>query len=115
MLEYNGYIAKIDFDNDLDCFVGEVVNIRDVITFQGCSAKELKDEFKKSVSCYLEFCSKKNKTPDKPFSGKLLVRVSPDVHREIYTIAKSNGISVNKWVAMTLQNAVSGFDDHIQQ
>ncbi len=114
MLEYKGYIAKIDFDNELDCFVGEVVNVKDVITFQGSTAKELKDELKNSVNCYLDFCKKKNKEPDKPFSGKLLVRLSPDVHREIYTAARNNGVSVNKWISIALQHAVTKFDDHAQ-
>ena len=115
MLEYNGYLAKIDFDNEFDCFVGEVINIKDVITFKGSTAKELKDEFRNSVNCYLDFCKKKNKDPDRPFSGKLMVRISPDVHRDIYSAAKGDGVSVNKWVAAALQNAVLGSsNDHIQ-
>ena len=112
MLEYKGYVAKIDFDNELDCFVGEVTNIRDVITFQGNTAKELKEELKNSVNCYMDFCKKKNKDPDRPFSGQFMVRISPEIHREIYSAAKNNGLSVNKWVAMTLQNAVSPFDNN---
>ena len=112
MLEYKGYIAKIDFDNELDCFVGEVVNIKDVITFQGSSPSELKNELKKSVECYLDFCKKKNKNPDRPFSGQFMVRLSPEVHREIYSAAKTNGLSVNKWVAMTLQSAITNFDNN---
>ena len=114
MLEYKGYTAKIDFDNKLDCFVGEVVNIKDVITFQGTTAQELKNELKHSIECYLDFCKKRNKNPAKPFSGKLLVRLSSDIHREIYTAAKHDGVSVNKWVAITLQNAISSNDNQIE-
>ena len=112
MLEYKGYVAKIDFDNELDCFVGEIINVRDIITFQGSSAIELKKEIKKSVDCYLDFCKKKKKNPDRPFSGKFMVRIPPEIHREIYSAAKSNGLSLNKWIAITLQNIVSSFDDH---
>jgi predicted HicB family RNase H-like nuclease len=112
MLKYKDYIAKVDFDDELDCFVGEIINIKDVITFKGSTAKELKTEFKNSVNCYLDFCKKKNKDPDKPFSGKLLVRLSPDVHREIYSAARSNGLSVNKWISIALKHAVANFDNH---
>lgn len=114
MLEYKGYVTKIDFDDKLDCFVGEVVNIKDIITFQGATVQELKTELKNSIECYLAFCKQRSKSPDKPFSGKLLVRLSPDIHRKIYTAAKSDDLSVNKWVAIALQNAVSGTDHHIQ-
>jgi len=107
MIEYKGYIAKIDFDDDQDYFHGEVINVRDVITFKGKTAKELKRELKNSVDCYLEFCKKKKRDPEKPFSGKFLVRVPPDLHRELYAAAKINGISLNKLVAMTLKNSVS--------
>lgn len=107
MLEYKGYIARIDFDNDDEFLHGEVINIRDVITFKGKSVKELKVELKNSVECYLEFCKKKHKDPDKPFSGKFIIRVPPDLHRELYTSAKMQGLSLNKWIAMTLANSIS--------
>jgi predicted HicB family RNase H-like nuclease len=93
--------------------VGEVINIRDVITFQGKTAIELKNELKKSVDCYMQFCKKKNKDPDRPFSGKFVVRIPPEVHREIYSAARNNGISLNKWIAMTLQNVVANSTAHV--
>ena len=114
MLEYKSYLAKIDFDNELECFVGEIVNIKDVITFQGNTAKELKAELKNSVDCYLDFCKKKNKDPDKPFSGKLLVRISPDIHRDVHAAAKNSGLSLNKWISLTLQHAATKFGAHPQ-
>lgn len=107
MLEYKGYIAKVDFNDDDEYLHGEVINIRDVITFKGKNAKELKRELKNSVECYLDFCKKKNRDPEKPFSGKFIVRVTPSLHRELYSSAKLHGVSLNKFIAMTLENSIS--------
>jgi predicted HicB family RNase H-like nuclease len=112
MLEYKGYITKIDFDAEMNCFVGEVINIKDVITFQGNTAIELKNELKKSVDCYLHFCKKKNKNPERPFSGKFMVRIPPEIHREIYSAARNDGISLNKWIAMTLKSSIDNHTRH---
>jgi predicted HicB family RNase H-like nuclease len=107
MLEYKGYIAKIDFDDDNEYLHGEVINVRDVITFKGKNVQELKRELKNSVECYLDFCKKKKRDPEKPFSGKFIVRVAPNLHRELYSSAKLHGLSLNKFIAMTLENSIS--------
>ncbi len=106
MLEYKGYIAKIDFYNDDEYLHGEVINIRDVITFKGRDIKELKKELKNSVECYLDFCKKKKHDPEKPFSGKFIVRVPPTLHRDLYASARMHGLSLNKFIAMTLENSL---------
>ncbi len=85
MMEYKKYLAKVAFDQDADIFHGEIINIKDVVTFQGQSVKELKKAFKDSVEDYLEFCAELKQEPDKPFSGnfvcarhgRLLVGASP--------------------------------------
>ena len=70
MLEYKGYIGDIDFDDSAEIFHGEVINTRDVITFQGTSVDELKKAFVDSVEDYLDFCEERNEEPDRPFSGR---------------------------------------------
>jgi predicted HicB family RNase H-like nuclease len=107
MLEYKGYIAKVDFEEDDEYMNGEVINVRDVITFKGKNIKELKHELKNSVECYLDFCKKKNREPEKPFSGKFIVRVLPDLHRELYVLAKIHGVSLNKYIALVLENSLT--------
>jgi predicted HicB family RNase H-like nuclease len=100
---YKGYRAKVDLDEDAGVFHGEVINTRDVITFQGSSVKELKRAFEDSVDDYLEFCASRGEDPEKPFSGKFLVRVPPEVHRRIMTEARRQGKSLNAYVAEKLQ------------
>lgn len=66
MMEYKGYQGQVEFDEDADIFHGEILNTRDVITFQGSSVKELRKAFRDSVDVYLEFCEERGEEPDKP-------------------------------------------------
>ena len=105
-LEYKGYIGVVEFDNEAGIFHGEVVNLKDVITFQGDSVIELRQAFIDSVEDYLEFCALRGEQPDKPLSGKLLLRLSPSLHRKISIQAHKHEKSVNGWVAEALERAV---------
>jgi predicted HicB family RNase H-like nuclease len=106
MMEYHGYIGKVEFDDEASIFHGEVINTRDVITFQGKSVAELKKAFRESVDDYLAFCAKRGEEPDKPFSGQFVTRLSPDLHRRASVAANVAGKSLNAWVAEQLQTAV---------
>ena len=106
MMEYHGYIGKVEFDDEASIFHGEVINTRDVITFQGKSVAELKKAFRESVDDYLAFCARRGEEPDKPFSGQFVTRVSPDLHRRASVAANVAGKSLNAWVAEQLQTAV---------
>ncbi len=107
MMKYKGYIGHVEFDDESGVFHGEVINTRGVITFQGKSVAELKREFKSSVDVYLAFCKRRGKEPDKPFSGKFVLRIDPDLHRKVYVTAKHEGKSINNWVAETLKKATT--------
>jgi len=105
MLEHKGYIGCVEFDDEAGVFSGEVINTRDVITFQGTSVEELQVAFRDSVEDYLEFCAERGEQPDKPFSGKFMLRTTPNLHRELYVAAKRAGKSLNAWVAEQLERA----------
>lgn len=102
MMEYKGYQAEVAFDDEAQVLHGEVVNTRDVITFQAESVAELEREFHKSVDVYLQFCKEIGQEPEKPFSGKFVVRLSPDTHRKAYLAARRAGKSLNAWVSDVL-------------
>lgn len=102
-MTYKGYQAIVDLDEEADAFHGEVINTRDVITFQGSSVEELKKAFEDSVDDYLEFCASRREDPEKPFSGRFLVRVPPEVHRQIMTEARRQGKSLNAYILEKLQ------------
>jgi len=104
-MTYKGYEAAVEYDEE---FHGEVINLRDVITFQGRSVSELKKAFAGSVEDYRAFCKERDEDPGKPFSGQFVVRAEPSLHRAIFSAAKHAGMSLNKWVTSTLERAVSG-------
>lgn len=106
MMEYKGYIGQVEFDDEAGVFHGEIINTRDVITFQGESVKKLKKAFKDSVEDYLEFCEKRRENPDKPFSGKFVLRLNPELHRKLYIAAKKSGESLNSWLTANLEKVV---------
>ena len=102
-MTYKGYQARVEMDEEAGLFHGEVINTRDVITFQGRTVRQLKKAFADSVDDYLEFCAARGEEPEKPFSGKFLVRVSPEMHREIMAEARQQGKSLNAYVSEKLQ------------
>jgi predicted HicB family RNase H-like nuclease len=100
---YKGYEAVVSFDEEADLFHGEVINTRDVITFQGRSVKELRKAFRDSVDDYLNFCKERGEPPEKPFSGKLVIRISPELHREISIEARKKQQSLNALISEKLR------------
>ena len=103
MMEYKGYVGRVEFNNEDGIFHGEVVNTRDVITFQGETVEQLRIAFRESVEDYLAFCKKRGELPEKPYSGQFVTRVSPALHRKINTAASFAGKSLNAWVAEQLE------------
>ena len=100
MMNYKGYLGRVEYDDEI--FHGTVVNIRDVVTFQGTTVEEIKRAFHESVEDYLAFCAERGEAPEKPLSGKFMVRVNPETHRSVFLAAKLRNMSVNAWVAETL-------------
>jgi predicted HicB family RNase H-like nuclease len=105
MLQYKGYAGHVEFDDETGIFHGEVLDLRDVITFQGKSVEEIERAFRESIDDYLAFCEERHEEPDKPFSGRLMVRLPPDVHRKAYVSARREGKSLNQWIAEKLEKA----------
>ncbi len=106
VMTYKGYEALVQYDEDAELFHGEIMNLRDVITFQGSSVKELKKAFADSVEDYLAFCKERGEEPEKPYSGQFVIRVEPSMHKALVVAAKRAGMSLNRWVAATLERTV---------
>ena len=101
-MTYKGYQAIVEFDEEARVLSGEVINTRDVITFQADSAEEVEKAFQESVDDYLEFCKARGEEPEKPFSGTFTVRMSPEQHRELALEARRAGLSINAYVVNRL-------------
>ena len=103
-LEYKGYTAgRIDFDDGT--FSGTVAGLRDVIHFEGTTAAELEQAFCDSIDCYLEHCAKRGEPPDKPYSGNVMIRIDPALHRKAAQRAEAEGMSLNAWIAKQIETA----------
>ena len=87
-MDYKGYVGIVEYDDEAEILHGEVINIKDVITFQAHSVVDLRVAFQESIDDYLEFCAGRGEAPDKPFSGKFMLRITPEQHRLISIAAK---------------------------
>ena len=105
MLKYRRYAGLVEYDDEEGIFHGEVVDLKDVITFQGQSVEKLEQAFRESIDDYLEFCLERGEEPDKPFSGRLMLRLSTALHRKVYVTALKEGKSLNQWIAERLEKA----------
>ncbi|WP_210403080.1 MULTISPECIES: type II toxin-antitoxin system HicB family antitoxin [unclassified Tolypothrix] len=97
-MTYKGYTASLEVDVEAGILFGQVLDINDVITFKAKTVDEARQEFQNSVDDYLAFCEELGEEPDKPFSGKLPFRTTPEHHRKIFIAAKKAGKSINAWM-----------------
>jgi predicted HicB family RNase H-like nuclease len=100
MLEYKGYFGTVEADAGV--FVGRVAGLRDVITFEGATFSEVEQAFRDSIDDYLAFCAERGEPPDRPYSGKIPLRVSPETHRQAAMRAQAAGMSLNQWIAQRI-------------
>lgn len=102
---YKGYAARIEFDAEDRVIVGHIAGIRDIIGFHGSSVEEVETAFHEAVDDYLAACEKLGQPPNKPYSGKLMLRVPPEVHAHAAMMAEAHGKSLNQWAVDVLANA----------
>lgn len=107
MIEYKGYLGHVKFDDEADLFYGEIVNTRDVITFQGKSVSEIHQAFKDSIDDYLDFCVERGEKPNHPFTGRITLCLSPDQHRKVVMAADDAGKEIDSWLVDVIENAIT--------
>jgi predicted HicB family RNase H-like nuclease len=104
---YKGYAARVEYDANDRIFVGRLAGITDIVVFDGSTVDELEQRFKESVDHYLEISEKEGVKPQKPYSGKLILRMPPEVHARCAMMAQAHGKSLNQWVTEVLEQEVS--------
>ena len=105
-MTYKSYTARVEYDDRDDVFVGRVLGLQSILSFEGNSVEALKTAFEEAVNDYLQECQEKGLPPEKPASGKLLLRLAPELHGQAMVAAKAAGKSLNQWVAEALHRAV---------
>jgi predicted HicB family RNase H-like nuclease len=104
-MNYNGYAARIEYDDADGIFYGRIAGIRDGVTFHADNVSDLRAAFHEAVDDYIETCTKIGKEPQKPYSGNLMLRVDPAVHSKVAMAAELAGKSLNQWGAEVLSEA----------
>jgi predicted HicB family RNase H-like nuclease len=104
-MTYKGYSARIDYDDEDGIFFGRLAGIRDGVGFHAETVPELRAAFREAVDDYVATCARIGKSPQRPYSGQLMVRVDPQVHADAARAAELSGISLAKWTEAVLQEA----------
>jgi predicted HicB family RNase H-like nuclease len=104
-MSYRGYTARMDFDAEDKIIVGRVIDIDDIITFHGASVAEFEAAFNTAVDGYIHACEQLGQAPDKPASGRMMLRVNPLVHAAAVKASARSGQSLNKWAEKVLNAA----------
>lgn len=104
-MTYKGYAARIEYDDEDGIFTGRIAGIRDVVGFHADTVEGLRKAFHEAVEDYIETCARIGKEPQKTYSGQVMFRVSPDVHRKAALAAELSGKSLNQWAEEVLDRA----------
>ena len=107
ILEHRKYRARVEFDADDGLFFGRIAGIRDGVSFHADSVPTLVEAFREAVDDYIETCARLGKTPERPFSGKLMLRLDPAVHAKSVEAAELAGKSLNQWTEDVLRRATA--------
>lgn len=105
IMTYKGYAARIAYDDEDSVFTGQLAGIRDRVGFHGQTVQALREAFHEAVDDYLETCARVGKEPQRAFSGQVMFRVSPEVHRRAVVAAELAGKSLNQWAEEVLDRA----------
>ena len=104
-MSYKGYSARIEYDDDDSIFIGRLAGIRDGVGFHADTVEALREAFREAVEDYIETCARIGKEPQKAFSGQVMFRISPEVHRKAAIAAELAGKSLNQWAEEALDSA----------
>lgn len=105
-MSHKGYTARVEYDERDNVFVGRILGIRSIISFHGETVAELRNQFEVAVNDYLVECKQEGIAPEKPASGKLLLRIPPETHGRALVAAQAAGKSLNQWASEVLQREV---------
>lgn len=115
ILEYKGYYANVHFNAEDEVFYGKVIGIDDLVSFEGETAKELKQAFHEAVEDYLETCQELGKAPDKTYKGVFNVRIPSELHRKAAIIAATNNVTLNDLVKTAIDRLLKDVTNNDRQ
>lgn len=102
-MKYKGYTGSVDYDSDDRLFHGRVNGITDIVSFQGDTVDALEADFRAAVDDYLDFCRERGVEAQRPCSGKFVLRIPPELHREAAVAARGQRESLNTWITGAIE------------
>lgn len=106
-MNYKGYSARIEYSDEDECFVGHIAGIKDIVGFHGESVEEIRKAFIESVDGYLAACEEFGRQPQRPYSGRVTLRLPPELHAQAALKAEVSGASVNEVIVEAVREAMS--------
>ena len=106
-MHYKGFLGSVEFSEADGVFFGKIEGINALVNFEGESVKELTDAFHEAVEDYLVFCEEEGIEPHKTYSGALNVRLTPDIHSRVASLAKQTGVSINAFIRKAVENQIA--------
>ena len=107
VMNLDGYNARIEYDPEIDMFRGEILGLTGGADFYGKTPKELRAEFRKSLTVFLEVCKEKGIEPRRNYSGKFNLRIPPELHEKLAIAAQAEGKSINTLAQEALAQRVA--------
>jgi predicted HicB family RNase H-like nuclease len=114
-MTYKGYAGTVEYDPEGRYFYGRVVGITDIVSFEGTTVDELEEDFRNGIDSYLEGCARNGMEPQKPYSGKFVLRLSPEVHRDASIAARRAYSSMNNWIIGAIQMRLAAEKPPVRQ
>jgi len=104
-LEYKGYKGSVEYSKEDNCLFGKVQGLsKELISYEGQTLDELRKDFEEGVDSYLEYCKVEGLVPAKPYSGKLNLRMSSDLHSRVAAIVAETGTTINDFINNAIKN-----------
>lgn len=107
-LEYKGYKGSVEYSREDNCLYGKVQGMsKDLILYEGETLAELEEDFRNGIDDYIAGCEADGIKPRRPFSGTLNLRMTPELHGRVATMAASSGKSINDYINQAIINQLN--------
>ena len=104
-MEYRGYSARVEYSEEDGCFIGRIAGIRAIVGFHADNVADLRFAFQGAVDNYIALAVERGDVPEKPFSGRMMLRLPSQLHARVSFAAERSGLSVNQWATHALEQA----------
>lgn len=107
-LEYKGYKGSVEYSKDDNCLFGKVQGMsKALILYEGQTLEELRKDFEAGVDSYLEGCKADGVEPAKPYSGRLNLRMSSELHSRVAAFVAASGTTINDFINRAIKNELN--------